>query len=525
VGVGVVSLTDTNIKNGPGHYRHDPLKSPYASPYYATLAKNSTQQAAIQSAFEQQLADVSALYGQWNAPNWTAEMTNPDFKNADYRDVTGRTFAATAWQSNATYVPQFLQQAKRLVSRVKEGIYQEYGYGILQEHSTALKDTITARRLTEFKVIVWDHFVIDKNGAAMDVETGSRPVPGIAYLNTAAWEGLIRKLLHAMVTTDEFYVVAVGNANTYAANNFQQSAVMEFNTIMEPVFDRLGVRLISRNMGMNISTSVSALGGADIYGEADIFWHSPDTVVRPGVVPEPYHVTDLLHKQAMLSGERMPVILSPVHPVELLNATNNTAWFGNIQPGASFCEATILQNGKTMVPLVKACRFVNCGPGADCDKHNSVCWVERSDQNPLPQQTQDANVGHQKEGYPSVQAQRLEGRKLAMLVLHALDEALDRWSEQVKKGVFPLPDEMWHVGPVYEELREKVRTMQPSGCDHLFRKLDPSICHMEMHVRILRVLCDVSCSYCFCQYNPKLYLCNGRSNSSRSSLLYTENMI
>lgn len=477
VGVGVLSVTSHNIENGPGHYLHDPLKSPYASPYYAVYKNNSAQLDAMQKDFERKMAAVNATYGRWETPTWSVGLTTVDFSYAHRKDVKGADFPDGAWQSNAAYVQNFLKQAKLLVARVREGIFTEYGYGTMNVTSTAKKNDIIVKRLSEFQVIVSDTLVLKDGTAVRDKKTGLK-APGIAYLNTAASEGLIRKLLHAMVTTDEFYVVSTGNVNTYASNNFAQSAVMEFNYIMEPVFDRLGVKLISRNMGMNASMAISALGGTDIYGEADIFWHIPTS---PSGTPESAAVTDLLHKQAILSGERMPVILT-ADPVGILVATNNKAWFGNLQPGASFCEASVLQDGKTLVPAVKACRYVNCSPGSDCDKHDSVCWIERSDQNLLPGQSQDNDVGHQKEGYPSVQTQRLEGRKLAMLVLHALEEALDLWTEQSRKGSFPLPDDLWHVGPVYDELREMVRTLRSSECDYLFRKLDSNICHMEMHV-------------------------------------------
>jgi hypothetical protein len=78
-------------------------------------------------------------------------------------------------------------------------------------------------------------------------------------MNTDAWEGLVRKLLHAVMTSDDFFVVAVGSASTYRGNNFHQSQVMQFNQIMEPVLDKLGIRLLSRNMGMDASTTISAL--------------------------------------------------------------------------------------------------------------------------------------------------------------------------------------------------------------------------------------------------------------------------
>jgi hypothetical protein len=490
VGTEVRSVSSINRDNKPGHYIHDPLQSPYTSPYYAEWKNNTVEQEKEQTAFETKMSGYVKKYGQWVPPKFSDAISTPDFTLAEQnKDLNSTEFPSSAWQSNREYMLEFFGQAKQLVSRVQEGIFEEYGYGISDETSTAKKNDIIAQRIVEFKVLVKDRLPIDNNGAAVNVNSGvkksddddttttSDAIPAVAYLNTAAWEGLIRKLLHSMITSDQFYVVLVGHTNTYLGNNFQQSAVMEFNNIMEPVFDRLGMKLISRNMGMNATTTVSALGGADIYGEADVLWHVPDD--RPEGIAETGAMMDFLFRQAILSGSRVPIILTP-YSTPLLEATQYSAWLGNIQPGANFCDYTYTKNGKRMVPLVKACRFVKCRSDPKlCERHNSVCWVPRSDRN--PQQTQDKDVGHQRKGYPSYQQQRLEGRKLAMLVLHALDEALDRWVEQEKKDALPLPDSMWHVGPVYHEIRERIRTMKSDPCGRLFRKLDPRICHVEMH--------------------------------------------
>ena len=126
-------------------------------------------------------------------------------------------------------------------------------------------------------------------------------------MNKAGWEGLIRKLFHAIMTEDDFYVVVAGPPGpTYEGVNLHLTHVMHFHDIMEPVLDRLGIRLISRNMGMNASTTVSALGGGDIYGEADIFWYLPD----PSNLESDMQL-DFLYKQMILSGERLPIILTP----------------------------------------------------------------------------------------------------------------------------------------------------------------------------------------------------------------------
>jgi hypothetical protein len=193
-----------------------------------------------------------------------------------------------------------------------------------------------------------------------------------------------------------------------------------------------------------------------------------------------------LHRQSILSGARVPLLLSPmIRP--LRDVTDNSAWVGNLQPGASFCQPTFVNpdSGKLMVPSVSACRYVVCADDIKdrCDKHNSVCWIDRANQN-QEMAAQDADVGYAGKNFPNYNVQRLEGRKLAMLVLEALDEAISIWTGAVKKGQLPLSNAAWHVGKVYDEVRERVREAKHTECEQFMRRLDPRLCHIEMHVRI-----------------------------------------
>ena len=494
VGVAVISTTDTNRLNAAGHFWHDPYQSPYASSLYAAAAaaanynNNSDvlvqqqQQQQRQAAFNATRLAVMRKFGFFDAPDF-GDLERPDFTGIPHRDKPVTDFTPNHWQSNEEYLKLWLVQAKDLVSRVKEGIYQEYGY----------IDTSTAglqKREKYFGVILRNELTI-RNGIAYDSNTGAK-LSGVAYMPKAAWQGLTRKLLHAMMTHDDFYAIVVGRAHTYQPNNFMESQIMQFNHIMEPVFDKLGVRLISRNMGMDASTTVSALGGADIYGEADILWYIPDT--RSTAESESLGQFDLLHKQAILSGERMPLILSPQH-ANLLTDTNFKAWVGNIQPGTEICPDTRIKTmGGVFVPPVEACRYLHCDASAEkkgiCRKYRSKCWEQRSDWNPGPDDTQqDDDTGSLENGYPNYQEHRWEGRKLAMVVLTALEQALEVWIEQTFEGNVPLPEDIWHVGDVYEELRESVRTLERKPgkagevpyCEKFLNKLDPMICHMAMH--------------------------------------------
>jgi hypothetical protein len=204
------------------------------------------------------MQEVISKWGQWKPLN-TSDVGMPDYSAYESRDIPSADFPEYSWQRNQDYLEDFLGQGKDLIHRVKQGIYAEYGYDSSTLVGAGLQEMLL-KQDEFFSVIVYEY---DENikivkGQAVDDQTGQN-MPGIAHMNTHAWEGLIRKLLHAIMTSDDFFVVAVGPASTYRGNNFQQSQVMQFNQIMEPVLDKLGIRLLARNMGMDASTTVSAL--------------------------------------------------------------------------------------------------------------------------------------------------------------------------------------------------------------------------------------------------------------------------
>lgn len=479
VGQAVKSKTTENTLNWEGHYHHDPFKSPYASPMYQSLSRQ--QLSTIQESFDAKRASIIERFGMWTAPSF-GNLINPDFSLFDHKDMPEDMFPRNAWQADQNYTLQFLTQAKNLVQRVQNAILLEYG-----------KDPQNSDDWKDFSVIfeTTPNFAT-ANGLAIDRAT-QEPLRGVAFLNGIAWEGLVRKLLHALITQDDFFVVGLGGGPyTYRANNFDRTQVMQFNEIMEPVFDKLGMTLISRNMGMDASSTVSALAGADIYGEADIFWYISDTRGADVAHPESDGQMDILQRQAILSGQRMPIILTP-NPVGLAKDAQGKAWVGNIQNTANVCEQTTVVYSKVRLPQVKACEYVNCEQSAKddhvCDVYESHCWVNRNDWNPRPDDTpQDSDAGYAHEGYPNYREHQWEGRKLALVVLQALQEALTRWNGEATAGRLPMSATWWHVGKVYEELRSSIRSLEripgeaaiAPPCENMLNHVDPMICHMSM---------------------------------------------
>ena len=92
---------------------------------------------------------------------------------------------------------------------------------------------------------------------------------GWALINRNGFDMYAKKLLHSMMTNDEFYYVMGGHSAAAGhGNNFHQTYLMEFANIMEPVLHKLGVRLIARNLAMGgLGTSHFSMGANTLYGK------------------------------------------------------------------------------------------------------------------------------------------------------------------------------------------------------------------------------------------------------------------
>lgn len=459
-----------NEKNEEGHYLHDSEISPFASGLYQAEQNILDER---QREFMAKMDTTINEYGLWNNPSFDgmSHLSEAFYDTFTFRDVPVEDFPPTSWQKDTVYLEGYLDQAAALVEAATEGIMREYNHMNPGDEEKAL-----------FNVIIGEKTFV--NGTAMDKgRQGSfKESPGVAYLPQASWDGLVKKLLHAMITTDIFYVAVVGTEEAYAGNNFGRTQVMHFNYVMEPIFHKLGMTLISRNMGTSISPLVSALGGADILGETDILWH-----VQKHESEEELGEFDLLQKQVIMSGERIPIIFSPKWD-DLMAASKGEAWVGNLQPGTDVCQLTTAD----VLPTAPACHGVNCDADAwekgSCHVYDSVCWTPRSDFTPM--MPQDNDVGLQNKQYPGHRRHQLEGRKMSLVVLHALAAALDLWQEKLKddKNPLPLADEFWHVGDTYMRIRKTVmgtdrtpgEVAEVPACEMFLQALDPRICHIPM---------------------------------------------
>jgi len=298
-----------------------------------------------------------------------------------------------------------------------------------------------------------------------------------------SFNGLVRRLLHAMMTQDTFTVVMGGHSAAMGAgNHFRQSYMMQFHKIMYPIFARAGVKLITRNVGQGgLGTLQAGMGSGSIYGdEVDLLmWDSGMTE------PSPKHV-DIFYRQGLLAGNRVPVLWGG--PFELLKMLHEEAdvdvgeW-GWATDGVAEVES--VEQAKT-IPW--ASRFMKCKPEAEdvCKEEPrfcTKCWIDRKD-GVKPEAKQRDNPTGQVKWHPGWRNQQLVGRNLAFAMLDALQSAVNIWTDGVMGGP-PLEDDFWHVTEYYENIRNKVKNLDKSlgSCYEMETDLPARMCNTPMKAK------------------------------------------
>jgi hypothetical protein len=237
-------------------------------------------------------------------------------------------------------------------------------------------------------------------------------------------------------------------------NNFQQQYTMQFANILEPVFQKLGVRLVARNMAMGgLGTTHFSLGSSTLYGEKDfMMWDS-------GMTEKSLADQDLFNKQALLGGERVPILFGS-HPNNLETETGNNLWYGKFLNGNSLIPLTTDLDQVDTLPL--ATRYMKCDPAvqelcgdrSNPDKYHDFCWEDRTDYSPT---IQSVHVGGQASWHPGDRWHQFESRKAAILFLNAFEEAFKFWETSINDEGFPLKESHWHVGESYRMVQSHLK--------------------------------------------------------------------
>ena len=133
--------------------------------------------------YTRRAAAPDPAYGSWTLVD-ERRHTRPDdafYDQYPHRDVPWNDFpASTAWQTDASYLPQFLDQGIALTERAMEAILMEYGFGPERDPRPLVE---RMERLNS---------------------------KGALYKNS--YPHLVRRVLHAIVTQDTFVFAMSGHS-------------------------------------------------------------------------------------------------------------------------------------------------------------------------------------------------------------------------------------------------------------------------------------------------------------------------
>lgn len=144
-------------------------------------------------------------WGQWHFWDGDEDIRPKEDYSARYpnRDIPGDDFPDEAWQVDAVYVNHYLNDADKLISRAMEAIYTEYGKG---------KPLAPEKLAERHKMFQWVMHDLAKNESPPPdfSRSGKQDIGG--WTTKRSFDGLVRRLLHAMITQDTFTVVLAGHS-------------------------------------------------------------------------------------------------------------------------------------------------------------------------------------------------------------------------------------------------------------------------------------------------------------------------
>lgn len=426
---------------------------------------------------EKKKKELTEKWGEWHFWDGDEDVRPKEDYCAKYpnRDIPGDDFPEEAWQVDAVYVNHFLNDAAKLVDRAKEAIYAEYGHG------KPLPPEEMMDRVKMFHLEMLN-LTVAKGPPQQYSKRGNRG--GGGWTSERSLKGLARRLLHAMMTNDSFTVVMGGHSAAAGhGNHFKQSYMMQFHKIMEPIFNRLGVKLISRNIAQGgLGTMQAAIGAGSIYGEEVdmLLWDSSMTENDP-------YSYDVFARQGLLGSNRAPVLWGGNFDVLKLLHEHADADVG--QFGQGLDGVIVTENEKQALTVPYAARYMKCTNerqdlcNAVENKYKTKCWIER--EGVTPPTKQRAHSASQVSWHPGWRFHQLIGRVLAFTVLEALEDAISMWSEVTITGGHPLPDEYWHVTEHYNNIHSKVKNMDPKigFCQSVKDRLPLRVCTTRMYAR------------------------------------------
>ena len=332
-------------------------------------------------------AELASKWGTWTLVDpKAAERPKDDFaRTFPDRDIPWDKFPDKAWQVDQSYLSKFLPEAKAHVERAMEAILAEYGWSKLDSPNLKLEERIdgTEQQPHSFKTAVL-------NLTVEEAWQGKNMVGGDlgGWISKEYFDGLIRRLMHAIITGDTFTLVMGGHSSAAGhGNHFQQSYTLQFHKVMEPVFARLGVKLQSHNVAFGgLGTLQTSLGSGDLYGkEIDILvWDSSMTENSD----EAY---DFYVRQAVMAGNRVPVLMGGMPNVLMYLGKNINFPVGSFGVGTGGVPE--ITDGNMAESVKWMARYLRCNGETHglCREreYNGTCWIDRDDYTPTTTQQKE----------------------------------------------------------------------------------------------------------------------------------------
>ena len=420
--------------------------------------------------------DLAQEWGSWAFQDPNANQRPPDDYCEKYpnRDIPWDEFPDNAWQTDVEYLAEYLPQAKALVMRAMEAHLAEYGFG---PKDLLGEDFETRRDKSPFML---EFVKNDDQRRRRKLSTGVNDYSG--WTTFKSYDGLVRRLLHAIVSQDTFNLVLGGHSSAAGhGNHFQQSYALQFQKVMEPVFARLGIKHFARNTGMGgLGTIQSAMGAMDIYGrDVDILiWDS--SMTEKGASD-----FDLFARQGIMGSERAPMLWAGRDEHEIYPALQTHADVDYMMYGTGLGPIPTVTDPTKVSEIPWAAQYLKC----DADwtglckenRYNGTCWIERPD-NFQPPAPQKAEPGGRASWHEGNREHQLYGRLLSFTVLRALYTAIETWEKQPD---FKLSDDMWHVTDYYQNIKTKLVNLDPSvgACYDIQDRLPTEFCTTPFQVR------------------------------------------
>jgi hypothetical protein len=437
----------------------------------------------------EQRNEITQKYGYWNfthPPPPSSSSSSYSLYNLysqyTHQDVPRTDFPMGSWQTNTTYLSEFLPTAIKYVEHCLEALLAEYGhskYDIVNHEENTNNGTVSSSSPSLWeRAYMFDLTILNSNKDKYNLK---HPPGNAGFATEASRRALQKRLLHSIMTENSFTVVMGGHSAAAGhGNHFQQSYTLQVQRIIEPILARLGVTHKSHNFGMGgLGTIQNALGMSDLYGtNIDVLiW---DSGMTEGDGPS----KDLFARVGILSGK---------NKVPILWGRPDDGRYESVVPGAgsiftgfygmSSAGIPETQSAVQVKTIPYAAQYLQCSSEANdiCknSRYESKCWIEGTGNNTVqPVTKQKPQPGGQAKWHPGNRYHQLQGRAIAFQIVHQLYNALLQWYNTPD---YEIPDSAWHLTNDFETIQTAVRDTKNTPCYEL--NLPDKVCEVSLQSR------------------------------------------